>query len=133
MPRRKEMYSVMVKSKDPEEDGDKIIEKVDKMDVDVKVENVRRNRSGGLIIEMRSKGEIEMIKQVVKINPNWSTKDVKRRRFRIMLYDVSVEMGNQELVESIYRKNCMEKIAEEQFGDSVRIVGKRIGQTGTRK
>ncbi|KAJ3659547.1 hypothetical protein Zmor_011231 [Zophobas morio] len=70
MPRRKEMYSVMVQSKDPEEDGDKIREKVNKMDVDVKVENVRRNRCGGLIIETRNKEEIEMIKQVVKTNEN---------------------------------------------------------------
>ena len=90
VPRRKETYSVMVKSKDPKEDGDKIREKVNKMDVDVKVENVRRNRSGGLIIETRSKEEIEMIKQVVKTNPNWSTEDVRRRGLRIILFDVPV-------------------------------------------
>ncbi len=112
VPRRKETYSVMVKSKDPKEDGDKIREKVNKMDVDVKVENVRRNRNSGLI-ETRSKEEIEMIKQVIKTNPNWSTEDVKRRGFRIMLYDVPVEMGNQELAESIYRKNLVGKMAEE--------------------
>ncbi len=91
MPRRKETYSVMVKSKAPKEDGDKIKEKVNKMDVEVRLENVRRNRSGALITETRSKEEIEMIK-VVKTNPNWSTEDVKRRGFRIMLYDLPVEM-----------------------------------------
>ena len=42
-----------------------------------------------------------------------------------MSYDLPVEMGNQELVESIYRKNFVGKMAEEQFGDSVRIVGTR--------
>ena len=60
----------MVKSKDPEEDGDKIREKVNKMDVNVKVENLRRNRSGGLITEAMNKEEIEVIKQVAKANPN---------------------------------------------------------------
>ncbi|KAJ3644324.1 hypothetical protein Zmor_026990 [Zophobas morio] len=102
VPRRQETYSVMVKSKDPEENRDNITETVNRMDVDVKVENVRRNRSDGLIIKTRNKEEIEMIKQVVKTNPNWSREDVKRRGFRIMLYDVPVEIGTQELAESIY-------------------------------
>ncbi|KAJ3659953.1 hypothetical protein Zmor_011615 [Zophobas morio] len=118
VPRRKETYSVMVKSKDPEEDGDNIREKVNKIDIDVKVENMRRNRSGGLIIETRSKEEIEMMKQVVKTRPNWCTEDVKRRGFRITRYDVPVEIENQELAESIYRKNFVRKMAEEQFGDN---------------
>ena len=47
VPRRKETYSVMVQSKLPKEDGDKIREKVNKIAVDVRVEKVRRNRSGG--------------------------------------------------------------------------------------
>ncbi len=54
-----------------------------------------------------SKYEIETIKQMVKTN--WSTEDVKRRGIRIMLYDVPVERGNQELPESIYRKNFVVK------------------------
>ena len=83
VPKRKETYSVMVKSKDSRENGDRILEKVNKMEVDVRVENVRKNRTGGLIIETRSKEEVEKIKQAVKANPDW----LWRSRERSMLWE----------------------------------------------
>jgi len=76
----------------------------------IKIKNIRKMRNKGLVMELDSNGDVEVIKKIEFSKIGLRTESPKKFRPSIIIYDrIDRKLTKSEIVEQLWVKNLKEK------------------------
>lgn len=89
----------------------------------IKIKNIRKIRDKGLLIETETEKDLKLIQASKKINEEGlKIEEPRKIGPKLLIFDVSKEMKDSDILEEIYHRNVAEKgMTQEEFKKDVRV------------
>lgn len=128
IPRPRDTWSALIRSKNPEETSKELVERVKKTVVPalgVRVHEVRELKSGGAIIRTPSVSELRKVVASSKFaEAGLVVKKRPETKPQVVVYDVDTSITPEEFMEELFAKNLEETMTAAEFKKSVHLGSK---------